>query len=192
MDTSSCVTEPKALRFDLGTFEGFNFRSQSAMCDSLTAAQVVNWDHDRNGEAEFWPSGDRPEVSLVFEGRTSVTCSELVALDDLLEQLGGDSSENFVRIHHALNTCSSRLGELSAGEVEARIIYLFFGDSFIDLRRTAAFELFELYYPEEYCVWEKSHCDGLIFDEDRFLDSPGFSVEELKMGAERILLVAPD
>jgi hypothetical protein len=58
------------------------------------------------------------------------------------------------------------------------------------LRRQAAHELFELYYPEEYAVWEKSVCDGLIFDIDRFLGSPSFSVEEA-VGDEKALIVAP-
>ena len=38
---------------DLGTFEGFNFRDQAAIMRRLTAEDVVNWDHDGDGEAEF-------------------------------------------------------------------------------------------------------------------------------------------
>jgi len=60
----------------------------------------------------------------------------------------------------------------------------------LDLRKEAAFELFELYYPEEYRVWEQSHCDGLIFDPDQFLDSPGFSVEEITLSNRKALIVA--
>jgi hypothetical protein len=40
------------LVFDLGTFEGFNFRSQSVIERVLTAGEVVEWNHDRDGEAE--------------------------------------------------------------------------------------------------------------------------------------------
>ncbi len=191
METATGRPDDTAIRFNLGTFEGFNFRDQSAICTSLTASDVVHWDHDRNGEAEFWPSGDRPEVTLLFRGRSAVNGSELADLDRLLDELGGDSPENFMRIYYAVNSGGAELGELSATAVEDQNLSLFFGSSFMDLRRAAAFELFELYYPEEYRVWEKSACDGLIFDEDRFLDSPGFSVEELTLGEQKVLLVAP-
>src|ERR1043166_7862522 len=86
--------DAKTLCFNLGTFEGFNFRTQSAINRTLTAAEVVEWNHDKRGEAEFLPSGDRPEVALVFKGRSSVTGSELLELDRLLHELGGDSVEN--------------------------------------------------------------------------------------------------
>ena len=61
----------------------------------------------------------------------------------------------------------------------------------VSWHRTAAYELFELYYPEEFRVWEKSSCDGLTFDVDSFLDSPAFSTAEYKIGDERILVVEP-
>ena len=67
---------------------------------------------------------------------------------------------------------------------------VFTGSSFLDLRRETAYELFELYYPEAYQAWEKSLCDGLIFDTDRFLDSPSLWVEELELGEDAVLLVA--
>ena len=47
------INIPQTLRFDLGTFEGFNFRDQSAIERELTAEEVVNWNHDGDGEAEF-------------------------------------------------------------------------------------------------------------------------------------------
>ena len=189
-ETSSSANE-KTLKSDLGTFEGFNFRSQSAIERILTAEEVINWDHDRKGEAEFWPSGDCAGVALIFQSRSAVTGSELLDLDRLLDELGGDTTENFLRIYYAVNTRRDSLAGLTAAQVEDHNLSLFVGTSFIDLRRDAAFELFELYYPEEYRVCEKSTCDGLIFDEDRFLDSPSFSVEEVIIGEQKALLVVP-
>ena len=81
-----------SIGFDLGTFEGFNFREQSAIERTLVALEVVAWDHDREGEAEFWPSEDHAGVAVVFVGRSSINGSELVALDRLLEALGGDAA----------------------------------------------------------------------------------------------------
>ena len=176
---------------DLGTFEGFNFRSQSAIPRNLTAAEVVGWDHDRKGEAEFWPAGDRPEVQILFRNRSSITGTELQALDRLLDELGGDSVENFLRVHYAVNTCGGDLATLTAAEVEDNSLDIFQGSNFTDLRREAAYQLFELFYPDEYRAWEKTTCDGLIFDTDRFLDSPAFSVEEIALADKVALLVAP-
>ena len=93
-ETNSCE-----LTFELGTFEGFNFHTQSAIPRLLTAEQVLSWNYDREGEAEFWPSGDKPEVSLVFN-RKEITASELSDLDRLLTELGDDSKENYLRIHY--------------------------------------------------------------------------------------------
>ena len=176
--------------FDFGTFEGFNFREQSAIERILSTDEVLNWDHDQDGEAEFWPSGDNAEVALIFKGQTAVCCSELVALDRLLSDLGGDSTENYLRIY-AKQSEGSRLEDLTAALIEDEAPNIYIGTSFTQLRQDAAYELFELYYPEAYRVWEQGTCDGLIFDTDVFLDSPGFSVDEVKLGDQAVLLVRP-
>jgi hypothetical protein len=191
MEKENVATKISELQFNLGTFEGFNFKEQSAIDHILTADEVMAWDHDTAGEAEFWPSGDSPGVALVFEGKTSVTASELRELDRLLDELGGDSDENFWRIHCAQESHGKELDSLSGSDVEDQDSHFFIGTSFIDLRKEAAFELFELYYPEAYAVWEKCTCDGLIFDEDRFLDSPSFGTEELTFGGQKVLIVSP-
>lgn len=186
-----CGSRETAIAHDLGTFEGFNFRTQSAIDRILTADEVVDWDHDQQGEAEFWPSGDHPEVALIFKAQTAVTGSELIDLDRLLTELGGDSSLNFLRIHHAKGSHGVDLSNLSGEAVDDLSVHVFHGTNFTDLRREAAFELFELYYPDEFATWEKSMCDGLIFDTDRFLDSPSFGVEEIDLGDQKALIIAP-
>jgi hypothetical protein len=187
---TDALTRPTlALTFDLGTFEGFNFRHQGAIDRLLTAEEVVNWDHDAHGEAEFWPSGDHRGVHQLFKHRHDVSGRELQALDCLLHDLGDDSDVNYLRIHHAVNCCGYDLTTLTPEQIEDQPLHIFEGTNFIDLRRQAAFELFELYYPEEYRVWEKSLCDGLIFDQDRFLDSPCWHVEEVQFGDTKALIV---
>ncbi len=187
---ATAPSELKALQFNLGMFEGFSFRTQSAIDHLVSAHAVVNWDHDRQGEAEFWPTGDVPEVALVFKHRSTVTAAELLGLDRVLVELGGDTRYNYLQIHYAVNTCGDPLSTLTSELVQDHVLYVFSGSSFLDLRRDAAHELFELYYPEEARVWEHSTCDGLIFDTDHFLDSPAFSVEEVNLGDEVVLLVA--
>ena len=180
-----------ALQFDLGTFEGFNFKEDSAIARNLTAEEVVNWDHDAKGEAEFWPSGDNAGVAMLFKGQASVTCTELLDLDRVLLELGNDSFINYVRIHHEMNTQGTYLKDLTGEQVDCQDIHIFEGTSFMDLRKNAAYELFELFYPEAYKMWEACQCDGLIFDTDRFLDSPVWSVEEIQNGDVKALIVAP-
>lgn len=181
-----------ATRFNLGSFEGFNFRSQSAIERELSAEDVIGWDHDRQGEAEFWPSGDQAGVALVFRDQNRVTATELLALDRLLEELGGDILENFLKLRHTLSVSTTDLCALTGAEVEDLDIHIFVGPNLWDLRREAAYELFELYYPEAYVVWEKSQCDGLVFDTDRFLDSPGWSVDEVRFANSVALIVTPN
>ena len=185
-------TQEKPIRFDLGLFEGYNFRASGAIRRLLTAAEVVAWDHDRQGEAEFWPSGDHAGVGVIFNRKSAVTATELLDLDRLLTELGGDSIENFLRIHYTVNIRGANLDTLSADAVEDHFLHVFLGTSFVDLRKEAAYELFELYYPEAYQTWEKSYCDGLIFDTDRFLDSPTLYVEEVSLGEQKALLIAPE
>ena len=178
------------LVFEFGTFEGFNFRHDRAIERTLTAEEVVNWDHDKNGEAEFWPAGDQPEVALIFSGRSSVHAAELRALNNLLELLNEDSSLPYLRIYYAVRVLAENLLTLKISQLDDLNLHIFEGTSFIDLRREAAFELFELYFEPEYKVWEKSLCDGLIFDHDRFLDSPCWSVEEAALHDRKFLIIA--
>ena len=188
--TASLPTANHSLHHDFGTFEGFNFRSQCAIPRHLTAAEVIAWDHDRDGEAEFWPAGDAPAVELIFKHRASATAAELLDLDRLLNELRGDSAANYLRLHYAVNVRGARLDTLTREAVEDLPLDIFVGTNFSDVRRAAAYELFELYYPEEYRVWEKSLCDGLTFDPDGFLASPIFMVEEVDLGEQVAVLVA--
>lgn len=190
----STVTETTSapaprLAFEFGTFEGFNFRAQCAILKHLTAAEVIAWDPDRDGEAEFWPAGGTPAVELIFQRRT-VTAAELLDLERLLTELGGDSTTNYLRLHHAVNIRGLTLENLNREQVEDTGLDIFMGSNFTDVRREAAYELFELYYPEEYQAWKKSHCDGLSFDTEVFLRSPVFSVEEVRLGDKVAVMVA--
>lgn len=190
MNTESPLKN-ETLNFALGTFEGFNFRSQSAIENILSAEEVINWDHDAEGEAEFWPSGDHPGVRLLFQSKSAVTCSEICAVDRILSELGDDSMENFLKVHYSINVLGVSLSDVTASDIEDQNLHLFMGSNFTDLRQNAAYELFELYYPEAYAAWEVSLCDGLVFDTDRFLDSPSFSVEELSYGDQKVLIISP-
>jgi hypothetical protein len=123
---TSTANQSFVLQHNLGMFEGFNFRTQSAVDHLLDAQSVVEWDHDRYGETEFWLTGDAPGVSLLFKHRSSVTAMELIGLDCMLTGLGGDSLHNFLLIHHAVNICGDALERLSAESVQDYCLHIFF------------------------------------------------------------------
>lgn len=186
--------EQNATQFDaallngFGTFEGFNFRTNSAIERLLSAEEVIEWNHDTEGEAEFWPSGDSNGVSLLWKGK-NVTGSEILALATLLEAFGSYYDEAFLKIYFAVNVQGNTLADLSADAVESMNVMVFRGANFYDVRKEAAFYLFETFYPDLFKVWDETPCDGLRFETDDFLDSPSWWTDEVQFGAEAVLLV---
>jgi hypothetical protein len=175
--------------FDLGTFEGFNFKESAPIQRRLTADEVSEWDHDLAGEAEFWPAGDNLGVFLVFQDQSAVTAEELSHLKRLLNELGGDSVENFLKLYYVKRGLGWDIGSTTGQAVEDLNIHIFQGENFGDARREAAFELFEIFYPDAYRAWRESSCDGLIFDPERFLNSPIWSVTEARIGDSRAVII---
>jgi hypothetical protein len=176
---------------ELGAFEGFNFRQQAAIERTLTAAEVTAWNHDADGEAEFWPAGDHAGVALVFKDQSAVTARELQALAAVLDAAPWDATETCLRVHFAVRVQGAALEDLTAPHLEDQHLAVFFGGNFHDVRRDAAFELFETYYPELFRLWDACPMNGLRFDWDDFLDSPVWTVEEVTLGDRVAVLVAP-
>lgn len=184
--------QTNALNHELGTFHGFNFRDDGLIERTLTAEEVVKWDHDADGEAEFWPSGDHRGVELVFSRRTVITATQLTALDRVLTELGDNGEFNFLRIHYACAVLRLDLHELTGAEVEDQNLQIFTGSCFFEIRKDAAYELFETFFPEHFKFWETDSQGILTFDWDRFLDGPFWSVHEVDLGDRKALLVAPE
>jgi hypothetical protein len=175
---------------DFGTFEGFNFRDQSAIEQTLTAEEVVDWDHDAAGEAEFWPAGDAPLVRGIFPG--NVTGPDLLTLGELLDQMDGDREQDLMRVQFALQVLGHRLDSLTSQEMEDVQPMFFYGDTTIDARKEAAFELFETFWPELYKAWNEDHAGILKFDWDDFIDSPLWTVHGVDLGGRIVLMVNPN
>ena len=173
---------------DLGTFEGFNFRDQSAIERILTADEVVNWDHDADGEAEFWASGEDPLVKGIFGG--NVTASDLTSLAELLAGLDGDRTENLLRIQFAIRVQGGDLGRLTVRELEDQRPMFFYGDTATDARKNAAFELFETFWPDLFKAWNEDSVGILDFDWYTFVDSPIWATHEIQLGNQAVLMVA--
>jgi hypothetical protein len=63
---------------------------------------------------------------------------------------------NYLRIHYAVNVRGARLATLTREAVEDLPLDNFAGSNFSDVRRAAAYELFERYHPEDYHVWQRA------------------------------------
>ena len=73
---------------NIGMFEGFNFREQSAIDHLLTPDEVLAWDHDEQGEAEFWPDGSNPFVQKLLN-RNSCSASEVREVMRIFDEVEG-------------------------------------------------------------------------------------------------------
>jgi hypothetical protein len=164
------------INHDLGGFEGFNFRDQCAIDRILTADEVLSWDHDAEGEAEFWPDGSNPFVSQMLD-RSSFSVSELREVVRIFDELDGDE-------HDLVKACAlvdrgSSLEEITRNAVDDSCLYVFGPCYFIDMEKEAAYELFEMFWPEAYKMWESNNVPGLSFDVDDFMRH--FSTFEMKL-----------
>ena len=175
---------------DFGTFEGFNFRDQSAIERTLTAEEVINWDHDAEGEAEFWSAGDAPLVRGIFPG--NITGRDLLALGELLELMDGDRGQDLLRIQFAVRILGHGLDSLTAQEMDDVQPMIFYGETAMDARKEAAYELFETFWPELYKAWNEDSAGILHFDWNDFIDSPIWATHEVRDGEQTILMVTPN
>jgi len=79
--------------------------------------------------------------------------------------------------------------DITLNQLEDEARQIFVGSNITDLRREAAYELFELCYSEAYAVLEKSPCDGLFFDPEQFLESPAWIDHVIYLGHRKVLIV---
>ncbi len=153
---------------DLGYFEGFNFRSQSAIEQILSAEDVVNWDHDTRGEAEFWPEGSNVFVRLLSP--RECTASDLIEIDRIFSELGEDEHQ-LCKAVYLKETHGLDLRDITREAVEDACLYVYGIGYFSDLEKEAAWDLFEQLYPEAYKLAESWTIPGLHFDPEQFLQS---------------------
>lgn len=92
---------------------------------------------------EFAPAGNRHEMNLLFddEHRRQFSGLVLFALDKLLRDMGGDTTENFLKVYFALRVQHGEILTLTKEAIEQRGIRVFIGTNREDLLRSAAVEL---------------------------------------------------
>ncbi len=160
--------------WDIGGFEGFNFREQSAIDRILTAEEVLNWNHDALGEAEFWPDGENFLAAELLE-RSECTASDIREVIRIFDEL---DEQEVIKAIYLRQMNRVPLSELNADLIADSSLYVFGKDYIHDLRRQAAYELFEMFWPEIYRQWEKTDIPGLVFDPLDFIEA--FPTLELK------------
>jgi hypothetical protein len=176
----------------LGTFDAYNCRTHEQL-KKLSVKEVVTWDHHKDGITLFKPSGDRPEVALVFSGNRSVTAKQLTDLCQLLQALDGTPAQNLLLIYLALKTSNLSLGALDADTIRRKFCQaeFFHGTQIQAVRKFAAHVLFERSFPKEHWTWDNLFGQGLRLNVDRFLAPPAFSVHEIEMRKKVVLVVSP-
>jgi len=172
----------------LGSFKGFNFRTNSEMEEKLTAEDVVNWDKELCGEAWFWPSGDSPQASVLWEKRY-VTAGQILALEGLVRD--GEENDTLLRVQFMATVFDRPIEAITEEEVQGTKIFLFRSTSMLAARKEAAIALFERYFPRFFKVWKRDPCDVLTFQVDQMLEQPHWIVEEHQWGEEAWVLVFP-
>lgn len=180
------------LAHHLGNFEGYNLTNSKAIPFPITGQEVIDWNHDLQGEAEFWPSGDNAGLELIFRGDSKLmsncNSNQLLEIDRILLELGNDSLSNYAKIYAAINN-GWTLQSITANIINDEQTYIFIGDCFHEMARDAAWELFEMINYELCNLVIKHPIDGLEFDCKRFLNSPSISSQEISTTHFKILIV---
>lgn len=154
--------------YDIGKFEGFNFREQSAIEHILTAQEVLDWDHDRDGEAEFWPHGCNPFTSYLLPGN-ACSDSDVREVVRIFHETEGRPEELAKAIY--LRDNGTSLEDITSEAINDSCLHVYGPGWFHDLNKQAAYELFELFWPDAYKCWEENSIPGLSFDREDFLES---------------------
>jgi hypothetical protein len=169
---------------ELGMFEGFNFRDQCAIDRNLTADEVINWDHDKDGEAEFWPDGSSVFVNKLLPGN-SCSAGEIQEVVRIFEELEYSPIDLAKAVF--LRDVGNSLEDIGRDAIDNSRLYVFGPGWFVDLEKEAAYELFEMFWPEAYTWWEKSNVPGLHFDVKDFISH--FPTLEVKLQHGGYLIV---
>ena len=185
---------PKTMpTLDLGTFDGYNLEHDKSIIN-ISAADLILYDHELSGEAEFWPSGDNVGVRMVFKdlnlnGR--VTGEMLLSLKKIILEMGGPSLTNYAILHHAIHYNGETLETISASELLDLNLHVFHSEKYEsnkELETRAAYELLELYYPEHLKMLN-TPVDGITFNPKHFLTCGIFGISEIKISDELTILV---
>jgi hypothetical protein len=174
-----------------GVVEGCEDAERKAFFREMDLSEGRQWDPEGQEDDEFSSVRDMRALRVLFQGRHALDAKGMEAAIQLVEAFDGDDLDSILRLHVLVNIQGMDLDAVTVAAMGDLPLSTFRGENFHDLRREAAFELFQLYWPDLYSILEKTPMDGLRFDVDAFLDSPSWVTEEVQLGSECVLLVMP-
>jgi hypothetical protein len=205
--------------FDLGTFIGFDLSATAedpfAGFDSLpeldsdllpSSMNLDHWFEERELkplfsaeevvermsclDINFRPAGDHPGVNLVFDGCEFVPPRDVLDLIRLLDELGGDSPANFLKIACAIQVTQWPPRCLTVEQIHEMDCAVYSGGDIESLRQQAEGEVLGRFGPSARRTWDREMAVDGPFDTGPILHSPDLWVRELTLGNESALLVA--
>ena len=163
------------LRYDYGSFRGFNFGNFARMRKCFMAKDVIAC----RGDAVFWPSGDHAGAAAVLWSDRGITGADLMALDRSLGILGGDADEHFARLHFLLRKRGRTLRELTPEILLDPSVRVYAGNDRGELLTTVTDQLFAAYNPGLHRVWKADKLGVFKLDRHRLLHCTKWSACEL-------------
>ncbi len=174
-----------------GVVEGCEDAERKAFFREMDLSEGREWDPEGQEDDESSLVRDLRALRVLFQGSHALDAKGMETALGLVAALDGDDLDSILRLHVLVNIQGMDLDAVTVAAMEELPLSTFRGENFHDVRREAAFELFQLYWPDLYAIWEKTPMDGLRFDVDAFLDSPSWVTEEVQLGSECVLLVMP-
>jgi hypothetical protein len=178
------------IRYDFGTFDGGCWPTEYLdLWQLVTASEILSWREDKYGEAVFWPTGDKPEMTLLFdeESRKIERHGQLLALVKLLDHLGGDAAENYLRIRHAMNWLEVDICELPKRVLDVLQVHIFVGTELAKVEEQAVAELAVRYRD---IGWDGPATEAGVFL-DKYRNDPAWGLETVTFGDKVAVLVWP-
>ncbi len=190
--TKSTNTNNQRSQFNLGTFGGFSFRDHCPIRRRLTLEEVLNWKEATDGKACFWPTGDHFGMNLMIRYDPGMEAADIRAVVLLLEALGGDSIQNFLRIYFVRERSEIPLYMLDAEQVLDREVYVF--DRSMEAQPTellqeAAVEVMRARYPDAYQFLREHRDEGFHFNGETFLNPRDWFTQEFETESRRRILI---
>ena len=177
------------LRYHFGTFKGAYWPTDHCWFENpVSTSEILDWDRDDQGEAEFWPTGDKPEMTVLFDtDNRIIRKEEIQGLANLLDHLGGDSPENYLRIRHATRRLRLSLNELPRQALEMLPLHIFVGATLAKAQDRAVADLSVRYRD---IPWQGPASDPRSFL-DQYRNDPAWGLETVAFGDKVALLVWP-
>jgi hypothetical protein len=176
-DAPPAKARESGLHYDFGTFNAYTPHDFVKLDLGLTADDVITWAAAVYDQYMLSPAGDHAGVKLMFRNQPSVTPGQLLALDRLLLEFGGDSPAHYQSARNALdqyeNSLFGQISRMYAKEPQ----HVSLKPCPNPLHLESACALFEIFFPDKYRAWESSLGDWLVFDADAFLASPELHAE---------------